>query len=446
MKRLRTKCIPALLLCAVSWGTGGGSTFFPATASAQSPSNSYVIQNARIVTVTGPVIERGSVVISDGKIAAVGDNVGSPAGARVIDGSGLSVYPGMIDCGTELGLAEVSAVAATNDEAEIGDNNANIHVDVAIRPDSSHIPVTRVNGITTALTEPTGGLIAGTSTLINLDGWVPKEMILKTPVAMHINWPGADARGGEFASFGRAERPVVEARKEADKKIDELKKILNDARAYADAKDARAKDSSLPKQDLDLKLEALIPLVRGQMPAIITATTERDIKRAVEFADEMKIKMILSSGVEAYKLTDLLKAKNIPVIVGPVLRLPENEDDAYDAAFANAGLLNKAGIKIAFQTMESAHSRDLPYHAGMAAAFGLPKDEALKAVTIYPAQILGVADKIGSIETGKIANLIVTDGDPLEIRTQVKYLFINGKQVTLNTRHTELYEKYKARP
>lgn len=446
MKRVKAISVIVVSLFALCCGAPWLSPLARQSAAAQTSVTSYVIQNARIVTVTGSVIEKGSVAVADGKITGVGESVTAPPGARVIDASGLSVYPGMIDCGTELGLAEISSVAGGNDEAELGDNNANIHVDVAIRPDSSHIAVTRVNGITTALTEPRGGMISGTSTLINLDGWVPKDMILKTPVAMHITWPGADARGGEFASFGRNERPVVEMRKEADKKIDELKKILGDAKAYADAKDARAKDPSLPKQDLDLKLEALIPLVRGQMPAIIQATSERDIKKAVEFADEMKIKMILSSGVEAYKLTDLLKAKNIPVIVGPVLRLPEHEDDPYDMAFANAGLLYKAGIKIAFQTLDSAHVRDLPYHAGMAAAFGLPKEEALKAVTINAAEILGVADKVGSIETGKIANLIVTDGDPLEIRTQIKYVFINGKPVPLTSRHTELYERYKARP
>jgi len=446
MKSLRLKSVVAIFACALCWGAPGGSPSLPSIAAAAPPSSAYVIQNARIVTVTGPVIERGSVVVEGGKITAVGASVSTPAGATVIDASGLSVYPGMIDAGTALGLAEISSVAGSVDEAEIGDNNANIHVDVAIRADSSHIPVTRVNGITTALTEPRGGVIAGTSSLIDLDGWTAKDMIVKSPVAMHINWPGADPRGGEFASFGRAERPVVEMRKEADKKIDELRKILNDAKAYADAKDARAKDPSLPKQDLDLKLEALIPLVRGQMPAIIMATSERDIKKAIEFAGEMKIKMILSSGVEAYKVTDLLKAKNIPVLVGPVLRLPEHEDDPYDASFTNAGILNKAGVKIAFQTLDSAHVRDLPYHAGMAAAFGLPKDEALKAVTIYPAEILGVADKVGSIDPGKIANLIVTDGDPLEIRTQIKYLFIDGRQIPLTSRHTELYDKYKARP
>jgi imidazolonepropionase-like amidohydrolase len=413
---------------------------------AQGPADSYVIRNARIVTVTGPVIENGSLVISGGKITEVGKSVTAPRGARVIDATGLSVYPGMIDSGTEIGLTEISSVAGSVDTTEIGDNNANIHVDAAIRPDSSHIPVTRVNGITTVLTEPRGSLIAGTSALINLDGWVPKEMILKSPVAMHIIWPGAEVRGGEFAGFERGQRPIVDARKEQDKKIDDLKKIMQDARAYADAKDSAGKDSSVPRPDKDLKLEALIPVVRGLMPVVVQAGTERDIKRAIDFASEMKLKMILSGGTEAYKLAELLKSKGIAVLVGPILRLPENEDDPYDTPFANAGMLSKAGVKVAFQTLDSAHVRDLPYHAGMAAAFGLPKEEALKAVTIYPAEIFGVADKIGSIEQGKIANVIVTDGDPLEIRTQIKHLFINGHEVPLTSRHTELYEKYRARP
>src|SRR5205085_11256772 len=252
-------------------------------------------------------------------------------------------------------------------------------------------------------------------------------------------------QGSEFG-FEGSRGATNEARKEQEKAVESLKKILRDARAYGDAKDARARDASLPKQDVDLKLEALIPVVRGQLPVVINANTERDIKGAIAFADDMKLKVIIAGGIEAYRVADQLKAKNIPVIVGPVLRMPNREDDAYDAAFANAGVLAKAGVKIAFQTTDSATARDLPYHAGMAAAFGLPKEEALKAVTIYPAEIFGVADKVGSIEQGKIANLIVTDGDPLEIRTQIKYLFINGNQVPLTSKHTELYEKYRARP
>ncbi len=413
-------------------------------ASAQN--DSYAIRNVKIVTVTGPVIDNGTVVISNGKIAAVGANATAPSGAKVIDGKGLSVYPGMMDADTEIGLTEIGSVAGSVDTNEIGDNNANVHVDVAIRPDSSHIAVTRVNGVTTALTAPRGGLIAGQSAIVNLDGWTPREMVLKSPVAMHINWPGGGGGRGFGGEFGGQQRSAAEARREQERQIESLKKILRDATAYADAKDARAKDSSLPKQNVDLKLEALIPVVRGQMPLVINVNLERDIKAAIAFVGEMKVKAIISGGAEAYRVADQLKAKNIPVIVGPVLRVPVREDDPYDAAFTNAGLLSKAGIKIAFQTNDSAYSRNLPYHAGMAAAFGLPKEEALKAVTIYPAEIFGIADRVGSVETGKIANLIVTDGDPLEIRTQIKHVFINGHDIPLTSRHTELYEKYKARP
>jgi imidazolonepropionase-like amidohydrolase len=417
-----------------------------ARVAAQGPADTYAIRNARIITVTGPSIESGTVVIANGKIAAVGANVPVPSGAKIIDGKGLSVYPGMMDSDTEIGLTEIGSVAGSVDTSEIGDNNANIHVDVAINSDSSHIAVTRVNGVTTALTAPRGGLIAGQSAILNLDGWTPGEMVLKSPAAMHINWPGGGGggRGGGFGGGGR--RSVTELRREQERQIESLKKILRDAAAYGDARDARAKDPSLPKQKVDLKLEALVPVVRGQVPVVMNANLEREIKAAIAFAGEMKLKAIISGGAEAYRVADQLKARNIPVIVGPVLRMPVREDDPYDAAFTNAGLLWKAGVKIAFQTNDSAYSRNLPYHAGMAAAFGLPKDEALKALTIYPAEIFGIADRVGSIEQGKIANLIVTDGDPLEIRTQIKHVFINGRDIPLTSRHTELYEKYKARP
>lgn len=446
MKTNRVVFSISAFICALALSFFGWFSSVVSVASAQAQSGTYAIQNARIVTVTGPVIENGTVVVANGKIEAVGANAPIPSGARIIDAKGLSVYPGMIDADTELGLTEIGSVAGSVDTNEIGDNNANIRVDVAINPDGSHIAVARVNGITTVLTAPRGGVIAGQSALLNLDGWTAREMVLKSPVAMHINWPGAGGGSGfGFGNFGQ-QRSVTELRREQEKQIDALRKILRDAATYANAKDARAKDPSLPKQNVDLKLEALIPVVRGQMPVVINANLERDLKSAIAFADTMKLKVIISGGVEAYKVADQLKAKNIPVVVGPVLRMPANEDDPYDAAFANAGLLSKAGVKIAFQTNDSAYSRNLPYHAGMAAAFGLPKEEALKAVTIYPAEIFGVADRIGSIEKGKVANLIVADGDPLEIRTQIKHVFINGRDIPLTSRHTELYEKYKARP
>jgi imidazolonepropionase-like amidohydrolase len=447
MKSKRIVFILSAFTGAVALGLFGLAGSAVRVASAQGAADTCAIRNVRIVTVTGPVIESGTLVIANGKIAAVGANASVPPGAKVIDGKGLSVYPGMMDSDTEIGLTEIGSVPGSVDTNEIGDNNANIHVDVAIRPDSSHFAVTRVNGITSALTAPRGGLIAGQSAILNLDGWTPREMILKSPVAMHINWPGGGGggRGGGFGGGGQ-QRSATELRREQERQIESLKKILRDAVAYGDAKDARAKDPSLPKQNVDLKLEALIPVVRGQMPVVINANLERDIKSAIAFVGEMKLKAIISGGAEAYRVADQLKARNIPVIVGPVLRMPVREDDPYDAAFTNAGLLSKAGVKIAFQTNDSAYSRNLPYQAGMAAAFGLPKEEALKALTIYPAEIFGIADRVGSIEQGKIANLIVTDGDPLEIRTQIKHVFINGRDIPLTSRHTELYEKYKARP
>lgn len=419
---------------------------FLAAATGTASGEIYAIQHARIVTVTGPVIDNGTVVISNGRISAVGKSVVIPGGAKIIDATGLSVYPGMINAGTSLGLAEIMQVRATVDAGEIDDNNANVHVDVAINPDSEHIRVTRVNGITTVLTEPQGGTISGQSALINLNGWVPKEMILKSPVAMHINWPSA--MFFEMGPMpGAPVRTLADARKDQEKQIERLKKLFRDAKAYADAKDACEKDPNLPKRNVDLKLEALIPVVRGKMPMVVHVDAERDIRAAIEFAEVLKVKMILAGAEEAYKLAAQLAEKKIPVIVGPVLTMPFREDDPYDMAFAAAGLLSKAGVKIAFQTLEAIWEvRNLPYQAGVASAFGLPKEEALRAVTIYPAEIFGVADQIGSIEKGKIANLIVTDGDPLEIRTQIKNLFIQGNPIPLTSRHTELYERYKARP
>ncbi|HEY7547447.1 MAG TPA: amidohydrolase family protein, partial [Blastocatellia bacterium] len=264
-------------------------------------------------------------------------------------------------------------------------------------------------------------------------------------VAMHVNWPGGLGGGGGGFGGGQ-QRASAELRREQDRRVEELKKILRDALAYGDARDARAKDANLPRMETDLRLESLVPVARGQMPVVIHAQTERDIKKVIAFADEMKLKVIISGAVEAWRVADQLKAKNIPVIIGPVNRMPNREDDGYDAVFTNAAMLHRAGVKFAFQTMDSAEARDLPYQAGESAAFGLPKEEALKAVTIYPAEIFGVADQIGSIEVGKIANLIVTDGDPLEIRTQVKHLIIRGRDVPLTSKHTELYEKYKSRP
>jgi imidazolonepropionase-like amidohydrolase len=403
----------------------------------------YVIRNAKIVTVTGAVIERGSVLIRDGKIAEVGARVAAPANAKVIDATGLSVYPGMIDSGTQLGLTEIGSIRETQDMTELGDFNPHMRAIVAVQPHSELIPVARANGITTAITHPSGRLVSGQAALINLDGWSWQEMTVKAPAAMWMEYPRAPR--GRAAAFIQAEGAANIAQLR-DRQLAALRQKLEDAQAYAKAKDARATDKSLPPRPVDHVLEALIPVVKGELPVLMVANAEREIKGAIEIADKYKLKLIISGAGDAWKVASTLKEKNIPVIIGPVTDVPGNEDDDYDINYSHAAKLYKAGVKFAFQTDDAAYVRNLPYQAGTSAAFGLPKDEALKAVTLYPAQIFGVDKLLGSVEVGKIANLIVTDGDPLEFKTIVKSMFINGKPVDLSNRHTKLYDKFNARP
>jgi len=409
--------------------------------------NEYLIRDAKIVTVTGATIARGSVHIKDGKIVAVGERVTAPATAKVIDARGLSVYPGLIDSGTTLGLTEVSSVQETRDITELGDFSADAKAIVAVNPNSELIPVTRANGITTVLTSPRGRLVAGQAALINLDGWTWQEMAVKQVAAMAMEYPRLSfGGGGGGGGFRQQQQQGGDPRQAALLQVEALKKKLDEASAYAKAKDARAKDASLPSRTTDLVLEAMIPVVKGELPVVMQANTEAEIKGAVELADKYKLKLIIGGADQALKVASLLKSKNIPIIIGPVTEVPNREDDAYDRNYAMAGELFKAGVRFAIQTNDAAYVRNLPYEAGTAAAFGLPREEALKAVTIYPAQMFGVDSMIGSIEAGKMANLIITDGDPLEFRTNVKQMFINGKPVDLTTRHTKLYEKFNARP
>ncbi len=414
-----------------------------ALAAGAAAQETYAVRNATIVTVSGPVIEKGTMVISDGKIAAVGRNVKVPGNARIIDASGLRVYPGLIDSGTALGLTEIGAVPATQDTTEVGDINPHLKAAVALNPHSELIPVARVNGITAAISAPRGGLISGQSALIQLDGWVPSEMVIKATAAIHVNFPRLSGEGGGFGPSERREETREARIREARRRLERLKSVFRDAEAYAKTQEASRKAGTyLPP---DLKLEALAAAIRGEVPVVLHVDREEEIKAAVEFAEEFKLKAILAGAGDAARVVDLLKSKNIPVVLGPILSLPRREEDPYDSIFTTAKVLHEAGVRFAIQSNSSSDVRNLPYHAAMAAAYGLPKEEALKAITLYPAQIFGVADKLGSIEAGKIANLIVTDGDPLEVRTQVKHLFINGRPVSLKTRHTELYEKFLQR-
>lgn len=413
------------------------------------PAPTYVIRNARIVTVSGADIENGALVISGGRITAIGASVSPPAGAQEIDARGLSVYPGMIDLGTNMGLSEISGGApGTVDTQELGEMNPNVAAVWAINPHSSHFAVTRVAGVTSVLSLPAGGVISGQGAIINLAGSSPREMAVVPQAALMVEFPRVGGGGGGFAAFLAAQQGITpDALTQRDRRVEELRRMLRDAEAYGRAQDAYAKDpKNIPRPGTDLKLAALMPYARGERPVIFRAERERDIRGAISFAEEMKLKPVIIGASEGWKVAAFLKEKNVPVILDGVLNLPLREDDAYDSLYENAAKLQAAGVRFCISTGDSgAHVRDLPFNAGMAAAYGLPKSEALKSVTLYPAQIMGVADRMGSIEQGKIANLVITDGDILEARTNIRHLFIAGRQIPLTSRHTMLSDQFKDR-
>lgn len=426
--QIRILVFVALVLLAGSLGQGQGR-------------KTYAIQGAKVYTLAGAPIENATVVIENGKIKAVGRSVSLPAGAQVINARRLEVYPGFFDAVSRLGLVEIGQVPATQDTTELGDFNPHLTAATAVHPASEHIPVARANGITHALSVPQGGVMSGQASAIHLAGWTIQEMAIRPSAALVLNWPSLGGGGGGFGGFG-PRRPFSEVRQEYERRVNEITDWLERARHHAQAMEK----GSAAGFARDLKLEALVAVVKGELPVLVMTNTDRDIKNAVEFAEKQKIKIIIAGGARAWKVKDLLKQKNVPVILRPTQSLPSEEDEPYDKPFTAPGELHAAGVKIAFATFDSSDSRTLPYEAGNAVPYGLPREEALKAITIYPAEMLGLADKLGTIGPGKIANLIVTDGDPLEFRTQVRYLFINGQLTSTENRHRQLYEKYRARP
>ena len=411
---------------------------------------SYAIKGGKVFTLAGPAIENGTMLIRDGKIAAVGAGIAIPSDAQVIDATGLEVYPGMFDPVTQIGLNEVSAVSATVDVSELGDYNPELIAATAVNPASAHIPITRASGITEVIAAPgtsgfdlqSGGLIEGQASAFNLAGWTMDEMQINRSVAMVINWPSIQTRTFDFATFSIKEKPYADVKKEYDKSVNTLGDWMDRARHYAQAKEK----GSPALYERDLKLEALVPVVERKLPVLVIADEARDIRNAVDFCTKQNLRMILGSGAEAWKVKELLKEKKIPVVLGPTNRLPEQEDTPYDKPYTEPSELFAAGIPIAFSSFGTAFSRRLPQYAGTAVAYGLPHDEALKAVILNAAQIFGLADQLGTLEPGKLANVIVTNGDPLELQTQVRFLFIKGKLTSTDNKHRELYEQYRKRP
>ncbi|MGE5569239.1 MAG: amidohydrolase family protein [Rhodospirillales bacterium] len=401
--------------------------------------DSFLLRGGTVHPVSAPDIPNGAVLVRDGKIVEVGAKIAAPKGVRVIDVKGLHVYPGLIDSASQIGLSEIGSVRETNDAAEIGDFNPQVRAIIAINPASEHIPVTRANGITSAIAAPTGALVAGQAALIHLDGWTWQEMAIAPSAGMLLQFPVIQTRSG--SRTGTAAPPFAEQKRNYERRIQELRRFFEDARRYQ-----KAKAAAPAGFETDLKYEAMLPVLEGKLPLVVQAERERAIKDAIAFAEREKLRIIISGATDAWKVAADLKAKNIPLILGPTLELPAEEDDPYDKPFTAPGELHRAGVKFAFGSFSTQFARNLPYQAAAAVAFGLPYEEGLKALTLNAAEIWGVADQIGSIDKGKWADLIVTDGDPLEVRTQVKMEFIKGRAVDLSNKHLRLYQKYLERP
>ena len=390
-----------------------------------------------------PVV--GVLVFDKGRITALGASTPIPPEAEQIDLQGKHVYPGLFDAMSDMGLVEIEAVRATLDQSETGAVNPNVRAQVAVNPDSSLIPVARSNGLLLMLTAPSGGLIRGQSAVIQMDGWTWEEMTLHADVAMHVRWPQMPpvVEFGETPSRrrgrGRQGGAPSEDRDRADP-LQPLKDALEAARAYQTAMQS---DADTPR---DIRWEAMLPVLRGEMPWMVAADDSAQIQSALAFTQREGLKLIIYGGYDAPHCATLLKESHVPVIVGGVYRLPMRRDADYDEAYTVARRLHEAGVTFCVSgagAMGASNARNLPYHAATAAAYGLPRDIALKSITLYPAQILGVADRVGSLEPGKHATLIVTDGDPLEIETHVEAAYIQGRKVDLSNRQKRLYEKYQ---
>jgi hypothetical protein len=358
---------------------------------------------------------------------------------EVIRVGGKRIYPGFIAGISTIGMMEVSAVRASVDHSETGNLNPNVRANVAYNPDSELIPVSRSNGVLVANVSPQSGLISGQSSLMMLDGWTWENATLNHPTALHITWPSMKIHTGKDAK--RKEEQIDERQK----KLMNLDNLFKDARAYAKIHRNPSKQAT-QKQYHDLKYESMIPFVLGEKPLFIQANDIRQIEAAVHWADAQNLKAVIVGGKDAWRTTDLLKLKNVPVILGSILSLPSRRFEDYDQPYKNPLLLYKSGVEFCIGgggRFGASFQRNLPYHAAMAVAFGLPMKEALKSITLNVAKILGVGDQLGSIEIGKDATLFISDGDPLDIRTNIIQCFIQGKKIDMSDRHKMLYEKYQ---
>jgi imidazolonepropionase-like amidohydrolase len=414
----------------------------PAIASAQvrmtvpPQSEAIAIQGATIHTVTNGVIENGTIVFRNGLITAVGADVEIPDGARIVDATGKHIYPGLIDAYSTVGLSEIGAVAMSNDVNEVGDFNPNITADVGVNAESRHIGTSRSQGVLTTLTTPGGGLISGMSSAMALEGWSWEEMSMESATALNINWPNPNPRARGFGGFGGfgnqgADRPTYEER------VLQLKEYFAEARAYRDAVAAGEQVRT------DARYIAMTPALNRGIPVVVSANSAAQINDAITWAQEEDLRLVIRGGNDAIHVADRLRAEGIPVILTSTMAAPNRAHEGYDEAYRRAAHLYEAGVKFAISGgAGSLYTDRLPYEAGVAVAFGLPEEEAVKAVTINAAELMGLDDRIGSLEPGKQATLLITTGTPIDMTSDIEQAYIQGRELDMNDIQKHFFMKY----
>lgn len=401
------------------WGTG-----IEAQVPAPPQSQPIALTGGTIHPVSGPAIQNGTIVFEGGVITALGANVDVPSGARQIDVSGKHVYPGLIDAYSSMGLYEIGSVDMTVDTNEYGDINPNVRVERAVNPESRHIGTTRSNGVLVTVTTPSGGLISGSAAALMLDGWTYEQMTIRAPAAMAVNWPNANNENNYETS------------------LQQLREVFRQARSYHTAVRA-AENGNGPTPVTDGRWDAMIPVFDREIPVVVGAGDIRQMQDAIEWAEEEEIRLIIRGGGDAAYIADHLARKEIPVLLTSVISAPNRSWEPYDEAYATPAKLHAAGVRFAITGGSSApYANRLPYEAGASVAFGLPVDEALRSVTLNPAEFLGIDDRVGSLEVGKDATLLVTTGNPLDYPTQIEQVFIEGRDIDLMDAHRQFFEKY----
>lgn len=422
--------------------------FIACFAAPRAHAETLLLSGATVHTVTGETLSPGEVLIKDGKIAEVGKSI-SVRDSKRIELKGRHLYPGLIALNSALGLVEISAVRATRDAQEVGEYTPDVESWIAVNPDSELLPVTRAAGVSHFQPVPRGGVVAGQSALMTLAGWTPEQMTIRAPAALHVFWPGfhLETTPREKARDRSRWKSLDDQAKDRRARVRAIEDFFEEARAVATAREV-AGTGAAPQPPPNPAWDAMLPFARRERPLIIHADDVRQIQSAVSWAHENEYPVILAGGRDAWMIADWLAARKVPVIFEHTFTLPPRDTDPYDVHFRAPDILRRAGVTVVFSTGVESTSfvRNLAHHAAHAVAFGLPRDEALKGLTLHPAHLMGVAERLGSIEAGKEATLIVADRDILDVRSNVERMWIAGREVSLENRHTRLYEKYRNRP